>query len=207
MGNKRLRCLAALAFASAMPATGAQAVAAPGDVPPDTDGGQFYPKQADLPDGWSLTDQAALAAPSADTTTPAGCSPASFFPPGSARIVAGPGNSTLVVRLLVGYDHYPTDPVHTVRSWAERCASFTMLGGGGTTGKNWMSVQAAEAPAADTLAYRVTGQGPFVPPDLVLAGSVRGALVIVGQLDSGDGDTTAADVYRTIAAKINAWRG
>ncbi|EFV13015.1 hypothetical protein [Segniliparus rugosus] len=200
MRHRLTRRLAVFGFAAAMLLAGAKAHAEPNDLPASADLGQFYPKQADLPDGWSLTSQEALAAPSPDSTTPAGCSLAHFFPPGSARTVAGPGNSTLVVRLLVG-----RDGLHTVRSWAEKCASFTMLGGGGTTGKNWMSVQTADAPASGALAYRVTGQGPYAPAELLLAGSVRGALVLVAQLDPAD--DAAADVYRAVAAKINDWRG
>ncbi|MGL6236258.1 MAG: tat pathway signal sequence [Segniliparus sp.] len=200
MGNKRLKGFAALVVASAALAAGPQAAAAPDDLPANADLGQFYPSQTDLPDGWSLGSQNAQAVPSADSTTPAGCAFLGLFPATGSRTAEGPGRSFLRVHVL-----HDAGALRTVLSWREKCASFTMLGGGGTTGKNWMSVESAEPPDSNSVVYRITGQGPFVPPELEVAGSVRGVLVLVSQSGPAD-DGLAADVYRATAAKINEWR-
>lgn len=199
MGGKLLKGLAGAVIAAAL-ATGTQAVADPADLPAGTDLGQFYPDQSELPPGWSLDGQSPRALPSTASTTPPGCSLAGFFPAASSRAASGPDGSDLRVRLFPG-----SDGVGTIRSWAKKCESFTAPGSGGTTGKNWMSVQPAEAPVADALAYRVTGQGPFVAPELALVGSVRGVLVLVSQ--SGPTEDAAAEVYRATTAKITSWRG
>ncbi|ADG98644.1 hypothetical protein Srot_2192 [Segniliparus rotundus DSM 44985] len=197
---------AGLALAAAMLATVPPAAAAQGDLASDTNLDQFYPGQDDGPDGWSLAESDHTAPPSARSTTPPGCSFQTLFPAEGSRRAVLPSGSVLSVQLLRAQKDGAQRDVRTVQSWAERCASFTALGGGGTTGKNWLRVEPADAPSAKAVSYLVSAQSPFVPDELELAGTVRGALILVSQTDPGD-DDSAADVYRAIAAKINDWRG
>jgi hypothetical protein len=200
-GRRALGFAAGLALFAATPGALPPAAAAQGDLPLNADLGQFYPDQNDMPGSWPRTEADQPTPPSARSTVPPGCSFHALFPAEGGRQAVLPSGSVLRVQLLRS-----DNGVQTVRSWAGRCASFTALGGGGTTGKNWLRVAPADAPSADAVGYRVSGQSPFVPDELELAGTVRGALILVSQADPADGDA-AADVYRAIAAKINDWRG